>query len=211
METVVFLISAVVISLSGVMAPGAVTAATIAHGTRRPNAGLLVAVGHGIIEFPLMFMIVLGFDTVIRSPRIQIAIGLTGGLFLLWMGISMIRTIRSQTADVAASYKSGPVLTGLVISASNPYFLLWWAVVGLKLAADAIGIGWLAFILFAVIHWMCDAVWLGILGWASFRGSTIFGPKAQRIVPAVCGAAMILFAIKFIGGAAYSAVQMLRA
>ena len=51
-ELVTFLASASVISLSGVLAPGALTAATIAAGARRRWAGTMVAVGHGIVELP---------------------------------------------------------------------------------------------------------------------------------------------------------------
>ena len=54
-----FLLSAIIISLSGVMAPGAVTAATIAQGTRSRWAGLLISVGHGIVEMPLIFLLML--------------------------------------------------------------------------------------------------------------------------------------------------------
>jgi threonine/homoserine/homoserine lactone efflux protein len=96
------------------------------------------------------------------------------------------------------------VLTGIVLSASNPYFLLWWATVGLTLAIKARQLGWIAFVLFTIIHWLCDLVWLGILGWGSFKGSAIFGPKAQRIVLGICGAALILFSIIFIYGASRS-------
>ena len=43
-----FLLKTIIISLSGVMAPGAVTAATIANGTRSRWAGTLISIGHGI-------------------------------------------------------------------------------------------------------------------------------------------------------------------
>ena len=36
------------------MAPGPVTAVTISKGNESPHAGGLVAVGHGVVEFPLM-------------------------------------------------------------------------------------------------------------------------------------------------------------
>lgn len=59
------------ISLSGVMAPGVITAATLAAGTRNPHAGALVAVGHGIV----------------------CAIALTGfGIHFLWVACSSLIT-----------------------------------------------------------------------------------------------------------------------
>lgn len=198
MEIAVFLFSAVVISLSGVMAPGSVTAATIAQGAARKDAGVLIAVGHGIIEFPLMFGIILGFDAVIKSSVAQIAIGMVGGAFLLWMGAGMIRDIGKEAVATNGSRKSGPVLTGLLLSAGNPYFLLWWATIGLKLATDARQLGWVAFVLFTIIHWLCDLAWLGFLGVMSFGGSRILGGRVQRAILAICGAALVLFSIRFI-------------
>lgn len=192
------------------MAPGSVTAATIAHGAKNRDGGILIAIGHGIIEFPLMFLIILGFGTVIKSNSAQIAIGIVGGLFLLWMGIQMLRDISKEDFSVVGTYKSGPLLTGIILSASNPYFLLWWATVGLKLALEARQLGWFAFVLFTIVHWLCDLVWLGILGWASFKGSTVFGAKAQRIVLGICGTALILFSIKFIYSSGDSWLNLLQ-
>ncbi|GAH55236.1 unnamed protein product, partial [marine sediment metagenome] len=55
-----FLFSAVGISLTGVMLPGPLTAATIAKGYGDKNAGALIAVGHAVIEIPLIAAIYLG-------------------------------------------------------------------------------------------------------------------------------------------------------
>ena len=53
-----FLFQVVLISMSGVMQPGPVTAATVSIGAENKYAGLLIAVGHGIVEFPLMILII---------------------------------------------------------------------------------------------------------------------------------------------------------
>ncbi len=210
MEVAVFLFSAFVISLSGVMAPGTVTAAAIAHGARRRDAGILIALGHGIIEFPLMFLIILGFAAIIKSAAMQVAIGIIGGLFLLWMGVQMIREIRREDFSVEATCKSPPLLTGLILSVGNPYFLLWWATVGLKLATDARQLGWIAFVLFTIVHWLCDLVWLGFLGWMSYGGAKALGNKSQRIILGVCGTALVLFSIKFVYSAGALWLDVLR-
>ena len=52
-ELAVFLFKAFVISLSGVLAPGPMTAAAVGHGVRSRHAGALMAVGHAVVEFPL--------------------------------------------------------------------------------------------------------------------------------------------------------------
>ena len=52
-----FLASVVLISLSGVLMPGPLFAVTIEKASKRKTAGALIAVGHGIVEFPLMIVI----------------------------------------------------------------------------------------------------------------------------------------------------------
>jgi len=56
-----FLGSVIAISLTGVMMPGPVTAVTVTKGAQRKGAGALVALGHGIVEIPLILVIYLGF------------------------------------------------------------------------------------------------------------------------------------------------------
>ena len=201
-ELIAFLAEAVVISLSGVLAPGPVTAVTLAAGARNRHAGALVALGHGIVEFPLMILIVVGVGQVFKIPQVKIGIALAGGAMLLLMGVGILRqAFRADEVQPAASGR-GPVLTGIVLSIGNPYFLLWWATVGLALATRAVGLGATAFILFAVLHWLCDLVWLEALSWTSFRGSKLLGGQGQRIVLSVCGAALLLFGGLFLYDAA---------
>jgi len=198
MELLIFLTTVVGISLSGVMAPGPVTAATIALGARSRYAGPLIAIGHGIVEFPLMILIVFGMDRLLKSTTTQITIGLAGGTFLLIMAIQMLRSLKNAEIQQAKATKSGPVATGIILSAGNPYFLLWWATVGLTLATTATQLGIWAFALFAVVHWLCDLVWLGALSWASFKGSVLLGPRSQQIVLLICSVTLLGFGLFFI-------------
>ncbi len=205
MSLLLFLIEVVVISLSGVMAPGPVTAAAIGMGTRSRYAGMLIAVGHGVVEFPLMILIVLGAGRILKLPTAQIVIGLAGGVFLLIMAIQMLSSLRSAEKQQAQVTKSAPVLAGIILSAGNPYFLLWWATVGLTLMTTATGIGIWAFVVFAIVHWLCDLIWLSALSWASFKGSVLLGPRVMRIVLMICAIALFFFGLLFI----YNALMIL--
>jgi threonine/homoserine/homoserine lactone efflux protein len=199
-ELLTFLASAIAISLSGVMAPGAITAATLGAGTRHRHAGAMIAIGHAVVEVPLVVGIVLGLGTLIQRPGVKIGIGLAGGMFLLLMAWGMARDLRKhavsdQTDDTRLR---SPLVAGIILSASNPYFLLWWATVGLALTTRATELGMLAFVLFVIIHWLLDLIWLEILSQASWRGTQVFSVRAQPIVLRVCAAALGVFGIKFI-------------
>ena len=207
MALLLFLVQVVVISLSGVMAPGPVTAAAIGMGARSRYAGMLIAIGHGIVEFPLMILIVLGMGRILQLPTAQIVIGLAGGAFLLMMAIGMLKSLRSAEIQDTKVTKSKPMLSGIILSATNPYFLFWWATVGLALATTATGMGIWAFALFAVVHWLCDFIWLSALSWASFKGTGLFGSRGQRIVLLICAVALFFFGLIFIYNAASTLIK----
>lgn len=205
-EVAAFLVQTVIISLSGVMAPGPITAATVAAGTRRPHAGMLVAIGHGLVELPLMLLILLGLGRYLQREPVRIGIGVAGGLFLLLLGIRMLATSRRAAEAEGVDGGRHPVRTGAVLTGANPYFLIWWATIGLALLTEAMTFGIVVLAVFALVHWLCDLVWLEALGWASSRGSRLLGPRTQSVVLGVCGAALVLFACLFLHDAARRAM-----
>ena len=180
------------------MQPGPVTATAIAMGARNRYAGTLLAIGHGIIEFPLMVVIILGLGKYFEMPKVQIAIGLAGGAFLLLMAIQGLLSLKEKAENKSRVLTNKPVLAGIILSAGNPYFLIWWATVGLALATQATQWGIWAFALFALTHWSVDLIWLQILSWASFKGSVLLGPRGMRIVLMICSAALFVFGLFFI-------------
>lgn len=208
MDLLFFLAQVVVISCSGVMQPGPVTATVITMGTRNRYAGTLLAIGHGIVEFPLMVVIVLGVGRFFELRGVQIVIGLAGGLFLILMAMQGLKSLKAE-ADAEPKALSGkPILAGIVLSAGNPFFLIWWATVGLALATQAAQWGIWAFVLFALTHFSMDLIWLQILSWASFKGSVLLGPRGLRIVLMICSAALLGFGLFFIYRAANLLFQL---
>jgi len=191
------------------MAPGPVTAAAIATGSRNRYAGTFIALGHGIIEFPLMILIILGMGKILESTKTQIVIGLAGGTFLLIMAIQMLINLKTASSTQNQVRKEKPILTGLILSAGNPYFLVWWATVGLTLATGARQLGIWAFALFAIVHWLCDCIWLQALSWASFKGSALLGPRRQRIVLMICSVALLFFGLFFLYNATGNLIRMI--
>ncbi len=69
-----FLLSAVAISLSGVMAPGPITAATLAAGARSRHAGAMIALGHAVVEMPLILLLVVGVGSFLESSAVRAGI-----------------------------------------------------------------------------------------------------------------------------------------
>jgi threonine/homoserine/homoserine lactone efflux protein len=193
-----FLVSAVAISLSGVMAPGPITAATLAAGARSRHAGALIALGHAAVEMPLILLLAAGIGAFLQSQQVKSSIGLAGGIVLVLMGIQLFLSRGQAKADSGAAVQRRPFVTGVVLTGANPYFLLWWATVGLALATQATSYGAAMLVAFGVIHWLCDLVWLEVLSLASFHGSKAFGLRSQQIVSVICGLVLFGFGLKFL-------------
>jgi threonine/homoserine/homoserine lactone efflux protein len=196
-----FLLEAVLISLSGVIAPGPVTAVTVSKGTKSPHAGAMIALGHGMVEIPLMILILYGFGDILNITYIKAIIGLLGGLFLLMMGLGLIKGIRQTKID-SVNNPSSPLMAGIILTLANPYFLVWMATIGSILIFRSYAFGLLGFTIFMIAHWSCDFLWLYFLSALSFKGGQFFGKRLQQVLFIVCGVFLLFFSTKFIYDAA---------
>jgi len=195
MSLSMFLVEAVLISLSGVMAPGPMTAVAVGKGSENPYAGVWMAAGHAVVEVPLMISVLYGVGYVLDSPHVQAVIALVGGLFLLVMGVGMFRSI-GKSERGANHYAGSPVMAGVLLSIGNPYFLVWWATVGAALVLRSIHFGLLGFAAFAMLHSSCDFIWCSLLSALSFRGRRSLGQRFQQVVFSVCGVLLMFFSGK---------------
>jgi threonine/homoserine/homoserine lactone efflux protein len=196
-----FLVQAILISLSGVMAPGPLTVVVVGKGARSARAGALIALGHGVVEFPLMALIVIGLAPILRRPTISSVVGLAGGIVLLWMGIGLLRPRRMAPA-ASDERQASPLAAGILMTAGNPYFLVWWATVGATLVFRAWEFGLWQLILLAVIHWSLDLAWYFFLSSASFYGVRLLGARFMRGVSLVSGLLLLFFGVRFVLDAA---------
>jgi threonine/homoserine/homoserine lactone efflux protein len=197
-----FILTIVGISLSGVMAPGPITAATLAAGARNRHAGAWICAGHVLVELPLILLVAAGLGIFLQPPGIRAGIGLVGGVLLMLMGLQLLVSLRKPETASVGSVERHPLWIGVVLSGANPYFLLWWATVGLTLTSQALEFGILALGLFAVIHWLCDLGWLEVLSIAGFQGSQALGSRSQTIISVICAVMLLGFGVKFIFDAA---------
>ncbi|WP_456431367.1 LysE family transporter [Thermosulfuriphilus sp.] len=192
---IIFLGQVVIISLSGVMAPGPLTAATVGQGLKDRWAGVWITLGHGLIEIPLMIILLLGLSHHLQNPLASKIIGLLGAGILLWMGIDLAR---SPTNFIKTKAHFSPLISGLLLSAGNPYFLLWWATIGASLITRSLKFGFLGFILLATAHLLCDLIWLTLLSRAAHRGGSLLSPKIQRLVYIALGIGLMGLGISFL-------------
>ena len=191
-----FLLYAVGISLSGVMLPGPLTAATIAKGYNHQNAGFMIGLGHAIIELPIILLIYFGFARFITAPEVKMIVGVLGGILLVVMGAMIVRTL-GRNLSKAVDLPYNPLVTGIVMTGANPYFFLWWATIGLALIATAATFGITGLIVFVILHWLCDIGWEQVVSVTVFKTKYLWTEKVQKIVFGTCAAVLIGFGVWF--------------
>jgi len=198
----VFFASTVIISLSGVMTPGPVFAAAVAKGYKDERAGIKIALGHGLVEFPLMALILVSLGYIFENDMVKLGIGLIGGTLLLFLGASMIMSRKSVADEDHELIPYNSIVAGALTTASNPYFLLWWATVGAVLVLNAQYFGPIVVVIFAVVHWSCDLAWYTFTSVLVFRTKHLWTPRVQEVIFGTCGAIMMVFGVYFLLGPA---------
>ncbi len=191
------LLSVAVISLSGVMMPGPMFAATVAKSYRSPWAGALVSVGHAVVEVPIILLIYFGFARFFESTVLQLVLSLLGGGMIVWLGIGMFRS-RREIVHRGQDVRYGAVTAGIIMSAFNPFFLLWWATTGLMLVMRVVDYGPGMLVPFTLVHWGCDLVWLTFVSVLIYRTRTLWGRRFQEGLFVLTSLALLYFGGWFI-------------
>jgi threonine/homoserine/homoserine lactone efflux protein len=198
-----FLASVLLISLSGVLMPGPLFAVTIKKASKSKTAGALIAVGHGIVEFPLMFLIFLVISQFDIPSVIQVAVGLVGGFLMIFMGLQAFRN-RHKQEEATESLKKDSVLAGLWTTAANAGFILWWLTIGTTLILNAKLFGLLGFSVFAGVHWLTDFSWYTVVALLIFKSQRFWTDRTRMGITLFCVAVFIGFGAYFMGSAFWS-------
>lgn len=192
-----FIVTVIMVSLSGTLSPGPITVATLAAGTRNRHAGLMVGLGHIAIEFPVLLLLAGGASAFFNLQGVRTGINLAGGLFLLLMGIQLLLNRNTPDTSSKTSVQRHPFLIGVLLTAINPYFFILSTTVGLELALNAVDLGFLAILLLAILHWSCDLGWLEVLSLAGHKGSEILGGRGRNMVFLIIAVVLLVFGGKF--------------
>jgi threonine/homoserine/homoserine lactone efflux protein len=202
MDLLDFGVEVIAVSASGVLAPGPLFFTNMLYGTKQgARAGLKMAYGHTAVELPLIILLAAGLFTFAAVTQYAGAIGLVGGIGILgFAGLQIANVVRkkSQTAHAMAGNK-GPFVAGVALSALNPFFLLWWFTVGLKLVADSATFGLAAgiIVLFGLHIWM-DYAWLAGTAYLASKGSSVIKSKYYPLLLAGLSAILAYYGITFI-------------
>ncbi len=193
----------ILVSLSGVLSPGPLFFANLIYGSKEGfRSGIKIAFGHTIVELPLIILLVIGVSQFPYSGFTSIGnlkiIGLIGGIAIVTFSILQIKDIikgkdvtitlnsngEKEIQKVIYNNRNRPVISGIIFSALNPFFLAWWLTVGLKLISDSIssfGVLSGTVSLFSFHIWM-DYAGLTLISCLIFKGISILKSKYYKML-----------------------------
>ncbi len=199
-KLVAIFISSFIIGLSGALMPGPVLTVAISETTRRGFwAGPLIVLGHAILEITLLALLILGFADLIKNPGLLGIVGIAGGAVLFWMSFDMLRGIRHLKLDLSGGKSAwgGPVTAGILMSLANPYWIIWWATIGLGYVIVSMQFGFTGVAVFFVGHILSDLVWYSAVSLFVSRGRRYISDRIYRGIIGVCAVMLVFFGIYF--------------
>jgi len=172
-------------------------AVALSKSYRSPWAGTQMALGHAVVEIPLILIIYCGLGKFFHFNLTQIVLSILGGGMIIWMGIGLFRgrkAIIRREKDVPYS----ALTAGIMMSAMNPFFLLWWATIGSLWTLKFVTFGITGLVIFIVVHWLCDLVWLTAVSNLVYRTKSYLKAGFQEGVFIVCSLLLAGFGVWFI-------------
>jgi threonine/homoserine/homoserine lactone efflux protein len=195
-----FAIIVIAISASGVMAPGPLFTANVSYGLREgTKSGIKMAIGHTIVEFPLVILLGVGVFSLEIFPEFRTVISIFGAITLFAFAILQIKTVLQNKEHIKSKPKYGPLVTGISLSALNPFFIIWWLTIGFKLISDAMMIWAFSGILVVFfLHIWMDFVWLGGVSFLASKSSRILSNRNYKVLMVGLSLMLVYFGITFL-------------
>lgn len=208
MDFLSFIAEVVLITSSGALSPGPLSVATFSEGAKRGwVSGFFTALGHTVVELPLVLLLATGLSGFIALEENRGIIAFLGGTSLLAYSIlqlmDAVRVWREKTVIKASSSYRGGFYVGVILSALNPFFLIWWATVGIKLVVDALSLFnsiLVAILVLYVAHVWMDYAWLTFLSYLGYKGKTL-GFKKMAFILFLSSLVLAYFGFEFIASA----------
>ena len=195
-----FAIIVIIISASGVMSPGPLFAANITYGLKQgTKAGIKIAIGHSIVELPLVILLGIGIFSLEIFPEFKTIISILGAITLFVFAFIQIKSTLKKNKKSETKLKQGPIITGILLSALNPFFIIWWLTIGLKLISDAMAIwAFVGILIVFVLHVWMDFVWLGSTAFLISKSKKIISNTNYKIIMLALSVILIYFGITFL-------------
>ena len=187
--------------------PGPVLAVTISAVVQVGFiAAVLIMLGHSILELMLVAALALGLKNVLKSRFVTGSVGVIGGSVLLWFAYGMITSAYSgMSAPQAAAAGQGVGITylglvgkGAITSLSNPYWLIWWATIGVTYMVVSLENKVVGISTFYIGHISADFVWYCAIAAALVLGKQLLSDRIYTGIIMICGLFLVYLGVYFL-------------
>ncbi len=188
--------TSLVVAFSGAMMPGPLLTVTISEATRRGTwAGFYLISGHAVLELILLVGLMFGLAPLFNNEMFFTIVAFAGGLIMLWMAWGMFKSLPTLTvnSNLTAEKENNLILSGALMSLANPYWIIWWATIGIGYIITAQKFWWTGVIIFYFGHILGDMIWYCAISFAVGKGKQLFTDKIYRILIGVCGLFLVGF------------------
>ena len=198
MELFTLFFTSLMVAFSGAMMPGPLLTVTITESTHRGMiAGPLLIVGHGLLEIVLILGLFFGLAPIFKHNTFFLITAFVGSAIMILMAWGMFRSLPTLTIStkVTGERKNNLLITGALMSLANPYWIIWWATIGLGYTIYAQKFGFIGIALFFVGHILGDFIWYSAISTAVSKGKKLFTDKIYRLLIGVCALFLLAFSV----------------
>ncbi len=196
--------TSIVIAFSGAMMPGPLLTVTISESTTRgAKAGPLLITGHALLELLLIVALLIGLGPILEHRLFFMISAFAGGAIMFWMAWGMFKSLPALSVTTNGEQSAGGnlLLSGALMSLANPYWIIWWATIGIGYIYHSKAFGIWGIVFFFLGHILGDYIWYSAISIAVSKGKKLFTDKVYRILIGVCGAFLVVFAFFLIATA----------
>jgi len=182
--------------------PGPVLSVTISESAKGNFwAGPMIVSGHGVLEIALISLLAAGFADYVNNTKFLSLVGIMGGIYLLLLALSMLKNVKNMTMEIndERSVWGGPFIAGILTSIANPYWILWWATIGLGYVIVSMKFGLEGLVVFFIGHILADFSWYSMVSLIVSKGKSLISVRTYRGIIGACAAMLIFFGIVFGG------------
>ncbi|MFX0133514.1 MAG: LysE family transporter [Candidatus Hodarchaeota archaeon] len=221
---------AFIYGFTGALTPGPVLTAVISETPKRQRGylvGPLMIVGHAILEAFVIIAAFYGLLYFIKIPIVYFIISTVGGGILMYMAIQLFYDLKKKEISLSleieksknkknSNFKYSPVIQGIILSISNPFWILWWATSGftymfylfervslsgfleILYTLGFITIEFLWVVTYFFGHISSDFVWYTSVSTSIYAGKQIISDRTYHIILICCGIFFSYLGMKFI-------------
>jgi threonine/homoserine/homoserine lactone efflux protein len=162
--------------------------------------GPMLIAGHAILELVLVAVLLLGLAPFFQLPEVFVVSAIGGALILFWMAFGMFRSLPSLhlSLEVNNGRRNHPMISGILMSVANPYWIIWWATIGLGYILYSWQFGLWGIAFFFTGHILADLSWYSLVSAAVAGGRNFLTDRLYRGLIAVCAVFLVVFAGYFV-------------